>query len=209
MHVAELVNLLAPMVGPDKTHLGYQDFGLIHRRMRVEAGRAGVADVGEERRAHFMRHRRAGQPQVADFLAGQPVVLLLELETPFPDDVADRRNRVRRGERHDHMLARQFDLLAGRDAVQVADHAAAVEAVKDQQQATHVLQGIGREINVGRRHAHHAPAGDVDRQGGDVIEVSMREQPGRRAHEVPRLGAEVEADLQFGDAPVGLHRGGE
>ena len=54
---------------------------------------------------------------------------------------------------------------------------------------------------------HHAPAGDVDRQGGDVVEVGVREKPGRRAHEVPRLGAEVEADLQFGDAPVGLHRG--
>ena len=33
------------------------------------------------------------------------------------------------------------------------------------------------------------------------------DQPGRRAHEVPRLGAEVEADLQLRDAPVGLHRG--
>src|SRR5204862_2611525 len=29
---------------------------------------------------------------------------------------------------------------------------------------------------------------------------------GRRAHEVPRLGAEVETDLQFRDAPVRLHR---
>ena len=25
-------------------------------------------------------------------------------------------------------------------------------------------------------------------------------------HERPRLGAEVETELQFGDAPVGLHR---
>ena len=30
----------------------------------------------------------------------------------------------------------------------------------------------------------------------------MRDEPGRRAHEVPRLGAEVEAELQLRDAPV-------
>ena len=50
-----------------------------------------------------------------------------------------------------------------------------------------------------RLHLHHAPAGDVDRQGGDVVEVRVRDEPGRRAHEVPRLGAEVEADLQLGN----------
>ena len=34
VHVAELVNLLPAVIRPDKTHLRYQDFGLINRRMR-------------------------------------------------------------------------------------------------------------------------------------------------------------------------------
>src|SRR5262245_48808503 len=37
--------------------------------------------------------------------------------------------------------------------------------------------------------------------------MGMRDDPGRRAHEVPRLPAEVEADLEFRNAPVSLHGG--
>ena len=59
------------------------------------------------------------------------------------------------------------------------------------------------QVDRRRLHLHHAPPGDVDRQGGDVIEMRVRDEPGRRAHEVPRLGAQIEADLQFRDAPVG------
>src|SRR5262249_19545584 len=66
---------------------------------------------------------------------------------------------------------------------------------------------LGRQVQAGRLHAHHAAAGDVDGQGGDVVEVRVRDEPGRRAHEVPGLGAEGEADFQLGDAPVRLHRG--
>ena len=34
----------------------------------------------------------------------------------------------------------------------------------------------------------------------------MRDAPGRRAHEVPRLGAEIEAELQLRNPPIRLHR---
>ena len=73
------------------------------------------------------------------------------------------------------------------------------------QQPAHVLDGFGRHVDRRRLHLHHPPAGDVDRQGGDVVEVRVRDEPGRRAHEVPRLAAEVEAELQFRHPPVALH----
>src|SRR5262249_53458432 len=79
----------------------------------------------------------AGQAQVGDPLAGKAVVLLLELEAPVQDHVADRRDRVRRRERRDDVLARQLDLVAGLDAVELADHPAAVEPLPQQQHAAH------------------------------------------------------------------------
>ncbi|GBD37622.1 hypothetical protein HRbin36_02758 [bacterium HR36] len=34
----------------------------------------------------------------------------------------------------------------------------------------------------------------------------MRDQPGRHIHKVPGLRSQIEAELQFGNAPVRLHR---
>ncbi len=40
-----------------------------------------------------------------------------------------------------------------------------------------------------------------------MVQVGVRYQPGRRAHEIPGLGAQVKTDFQFGNAPVALHGG--
>jgi hypothetical protein len=38
-----------------------------------------------------------------------------------------------------------------------------------------------------------------------MIEVRVRNAPSRRAHEVPGLRAEIEAQLQLGNSPIRLH----
>jgi len=38
-----------------------------------------------------------------------------------------------------------------------------------------------------------------------VVEVGVGDEPGLRAHEVPRLGPEVEPELEFGHPPVRLN----
>src|SRR5205814_662047 len=74
-------------------------------------------------------------------------------------------------------------------------------------QLADILNHDGGQNDLGRLHLHHAPAGDVHGQGGDMIEVRVRHQPSRRAHEVPRVSAEVETDLQLRNAPVRLDGG--
>src|SRR5207247_11195791 len=69
VHVAELVDLLAAVVGPDEAHFGDEDLGLVDRRVVVEAGRAGIAGVGDERHAHLPRYGHPGQPQTANAVA--------------------------------------------------------------------------------------------------------------------------------------------
>ena len=73
----------------------------------------------------------------------------------------------------------------------------AVEPLHDEHQLLHVVEALGRDVDHRRLHLHHPPPGDVHRQGRDVVEVRVRDEPRRRAHEVPRLRAEVEADVQF------------
>ena len=104
-----------------------------------------------------------------------------------------------------NLLARQLDLLAGPHADQLAGLPAAVEPLADLEQVIDQVDGVLGQVDRRRLHLHHPPAGDVDRQGGDVVQVRVRDEPGRRAHEVPGLGAEVEAELQLGNSPVGLH----
>ena len=40
-----------------------------------------------------------------------------------------------------------------------------------------------------------------------MIEVGVGQEPGLGAHEIPGMRTEVEADFEFGDSPVALHRG--
>ena len=63
-----------------------------------------------------------------------------------------------------------------------------------------------RQVDRRRLHLHHPPPGDVDRQGDEVVDVGVRDEPGGRAHERPRLGAQIEADLELRDPPIRLHR---
>ena len=75
------------------------------------------------------------------------------------------------------------------------------------QDLLHRLDRFGRHVDDRRRHFHHPPAGDVHRQRHDVVQVAVRDEPRFGAHERPRLGAQVEAELQLGKPPVGLHGG--
>ena len=69
------------------------------------------------------------------------------------------------------------------------------------------LDGLGRQVDRRRLHLHHPPPGDQDRQRGDVVEMRVADEPVRRGHERPGLAAQVEAQLQLGHPPVGLHGG--
>ena len=111
------------------------------------------------------------------------------------------------GERVHHQLARQLDLLAGGQPHQVGGHPAAVEPLEGAQEQLDPLDGLGGQVDRGRLHLHHPPPRHVDRQRRQVVEVGVRDEPGRRRHERPRLAAQVEAELQLGDSPVGLHGG--
>src|SRR4051812_24499399 len=39
-----------------------------------------------------------------------------------------------------------------------------------------------------------------------MVKMGMRKEPGLGGHEVPGLSTQIEADLEFGDPPVTLHR---
>ena len=79
VHVAELVNLLPAVIGPDKAQLGNQHLGLEDRRIVVQASGAGIAGISHQRRPYLTRHRHPRKAQVTDLVAGQPVILLLKL----------------------------------------------------------------------------------------------------------------------------------
>ena len=107
----------------------------------------------------------------------------------------------------DDELARELDLVARRDRPQFARQPAAVEPRELPQDLLHRLDRFGRHVDDGRRHLHHPPPGDVHRQRRDVVEMAVRDEPRFGAHERPRLAAQIEAELQLGKPPVGLHGG--
>ena len=123
-----------------------------------------------------MSHGHARQTEVADFLAGQAVVLLLKLVAPVPDDVAERRNGMRRRESGDYQLARELDLVARFEPVELADHAAAVQALAEELvTARRSLRARGRESPPDRLHVRAR----VERGVLDPPRV----EHGRRPHE--------------------------
>ena len=63
MDVAELVNLILAMRGGDERQLGNQNLGFVHRRAAIQPGRGGVAQIGQQRHAHFVGHVRAAHAQ--------------------------------------------------------------------------------------------------------------------------------------------------
>ena len=74
-----------------------------------------------------MSHLDPPQPQIANLIAGQRLVLSLQLFAPLPDNITNGGNRVRRGEDRYDVLSRQFNLLPRRDANQVAGNPSAVQ----------------------------------------------------------------------------------
>ena len=176
-------------LGADEAHLGDQDLRLEARRVVVQARRAGVAGVGQRAacapRASPPRRRAAGRGSCSP---GRPTYSSLSLlrrsQTRKPSDgivcvVAND---------GDDVLARQLDLVAGLDAAQRRTTCRPRSSrCMISSSLLHVLDGSAGHVDRRRLHLHHAPAGDVDRQGGDVVEVRVRDEPGRRAHEVPRL----------------------
>ena len=135
------------------------------------------------------------------------MVLLFQLLPAVPDDVAAARDGVGGRPGGDDVLAGQFDLRARLHADEVADLPAAVEPLHDQEQLLHIIDGLGRDDDERRFHLHHPPPGDVGRQGADVVEVGVRDEPVGHAHEVPRVRTNVEPDLEFGHPPARLHGG--
>ena len=56
VHVAEFVDVLFAVVGRDKRQLANENFGFVHYRVVVEAGRGAVAEVRDPRAAEFFGH---------------------------------------------------------------------------------------------------------------------------------------------------------
>ncbi len=102
-------------LGATNVQLQDQDLGLIDLGENVNALWGGVSQVGDPGQSDLGRDLGTRQPQIANLVTGQAVVLGLELLAPFPYQKAQRRNGMPRGEGLHHQLTRQFDLIAGHD----------------------------------------------------------------------------------------------
>src|SRR5262249_40794188 len=129
VHVSEFMNLLPAMAGPDEAHLRDQNLGLIDGRIAIQAGRTRVACITQRWLARFAGYHGARKPEIANPLTRQAVIFFLQLETPVPNDIAERGNGMGSPERGDDQLARQLDLVSGRQPVELADHPAAVQTL--------------------------------------------------------------------------------
>ncbi len=207
VHVAVLVNLFLAVAGRDERHLRNQHLRLVHDRRVIESGRRAVAQVRYQRSPFFPRHLDAREPQVANLVARSAGELILQFALPLPHHVTQRRHGVMRGRGRHHQLARQLDLVAVPHRNQRARHPPAIDATHHPQEPRHALDRVLGQIDGRRLHLHQPPPRDVDGQGGHVVQVRVRNEEHARAHEVPRLGAQVEAELQLRDSPVRLHRG--
>ena len=206
MCVAELVDLVRQLGLADEGHLHDEHLGAVDVGEGVQSLRGGVAEIRDLRDADLGRDLDARQPQVADLLDRQARVLGLELLAPLPHEEADRRDRVLRREDRDDQLARQLDLLPRLHADEPRRQGPAVELLERAEQLFDRLDRAARHVDRRRLHPHHPPPRHVDGQGRDVVEVRVREEPVRRAHERPRLHTQVEPELHLGDPPVRLHR---
>ena len=61
-----------------------------------------------------------GQPQIADLFAGQSVVFRFEFVPSLPYHEAQRRHRMDRRKRCDHVIAGKFHFIAGFQAAALA-----------------------------------------------------------------------------------------
>src|SRR5579883_1152437 len=77
VHVAEFVDLLAPVVGANEAQLGDEDLGLINRWISVHTSRIGIAGIGNQRGPDLACYRHARQTEIADLVSRQTVIFLL------------------------------------------------------------------------------------------------------------------------------------
>ena len=127
------------------------------------------------------------EPQVADLLARQPDELVLQLVPPVPhhepatgngvDRVEHGRPRARATVRSRRRPRRR----AGRTTCRPRSSRCMISISFFTSSSASAGTYIGRRL-----HLHHPPAGDVHRQRRDVVQVGVRDEPRRRAHEVPR-----------------------
>ena len=104
----------------------------------------------------------------------------LELAPPVPDDETERGDAVLGGRDGHDVFAREFDFVARLGGNKLAGHAPAVEPGERSEDVFDVLDGVFGDVDRRRFHLHHPPAGHVDRQRGDVVEMAMGDEPGVR-----------------------------
>ena len=207
VHVPELVNLFAAVFRAEKSHFGDQDFAGEDVGMSIEAVRSGVAGEAQNWGERFGGDFGALQTQVTDLVTAEPAEFGAQFFADVIDDVADGGHGVPGGEHGDTMFAGQVQSITGFDADEFAEHATAIQFLPCSEHAPGIFDDFLRKIDDGRFHLHHASSGNEDGERGKVIQVPVGDEEGAVAHEGPRAGAELEADFEFGDAPVALHGG--
>jgi hypothetical protein len=110
-----------------------------------------------------------------------------------------------RRDSRDDVLTRHLDFVARGYRLQLTGQAPAVELGELPQDPLHRLDRLGRHVDHRRRHLHHSPACNVHGQRDDVVQMAVRHEPRLCSHERPWLRAQVEAQLQLRESPVGLH----
>ena len=110
------------------------------------------------------------------------------------------------GHHSNNQFARQLNFCSGANSNELAGQATPVHLRKSPQNPLCVFDSVFWKINRGRFHLHHPPPRNVDWQGGNMIQMSVRNEPGWCTHEGPGLSSQVESQFEFGDAPVGLNR---
>ncbi len=95
--------------------------------------------------------------------------------------------------------------ITGGDSVQDAGQPATIEMGKGSQQTFDIRNRVFRQINARRFHFHHPAPRDISRQRKQMIHVRMGYEPLRSSHETPRLGPEIETELQLRETPKRLH----
>ena len=112
---------------------------------------------------------------------------------------------MHRGRNGHDQFPRKLDFIARPGRQKLARQPPSIELAVQLQDLLHGIDRGLRQVNHRRVHLHHPPPGDIDRQVDDMVHVRVRDKPRRRAHECPRLGAEIKAKLELGNPPIGLH----
>ena len=94
VHVAMLMDFLLAVAGRDKRHLGDEDFGLVHVWVVIETAWRAISQIREQGDSYLVRDIDARQSQIPNLIPGERREFRLQLATPFPNGIANRRDRV-------------------------------------------------------------------------------------------------------------------